>query len=543
MTLPLLNNIPNWENRLTQMLLEKQAFGGALGKAIFSGGKTGLKWGAGLGAAKGATDAALSDDPNASVVKGALRGGISGGITGATLGGVVGGGRHAYKGLKSSYQNIARGAPPTNTAPTPSPSAQVTPVANTPPPTPPSRAPVPPPASALPPRPGSSVSAPPPQPNININTPPPPSTLPSFELVPPPPRGGGYSIHPNLPSSNPVANTPPSFPSVPPRGPMDQHHLLPPPSSQAIPGTTRQPLPNPSSPSSMGGLPGEGSIPRPVPTRVTTRPEPGGSIPQINIAPPGTKVTPIPGKAPPSQAAPPPTDLSQPGSIAPTGTKPPPAPTETPFETRNPLWEPGRQNLAAKNSTRTIDGEKVTLPFGGFTDDVMKGTGTTRQATTNMLEGLKPGRTRRSKGIDNSVMRRRGKTTKNSDGKNLDENLRETRQQNNMVSELEAFRTSPSSEQIARVAKEQNPYSRMIKSKVPGELPSMGINDKYLYPKTGQGPGGWLDPRTGMGRPAMSAGQDDYGTLAFLSRSPRTNIQTAAPNLKQNLMNTLRGQQ
>jgi hypothetical protein len=92
MNLDLLNNIPDWQDRLSEKLLEKQA---TMWNTALHGAGKGLGWGAGLGALHGGASAALSDDPEAGVVKGAIRGALKGGLTGATLGGAGGAGLHS----------------------------------------------------------------------------------------------------------------------------------------------------------------------------------------------------------------------------------------------------------------------------------------------------------------------------------------------------------------------------------------------------------------------------------------------------------------
>jgi len=106
MRLDLMQNIPNWEARLTSKLLEKKA---NIMNAALHGMGTGAKWGAGLGAAYGAGSAALSDDPDASVVKGALRGGLGGGIMGGMAGGMAGPMSQYAPGMAADAGSLASG--------------------------------------------------------------------------------------------------------------------------------------------------------------------------------------------------------------------------------------------------------------------------------------------------------------------------------------------------------------------------------------------------------------------------------------------------
>ena len=103
MNLNLMQNIPAWESRLQQKLLEKKAF---IWNAALRGGAKGVGIGAGLGAAYGAGSSALSSDPNASVIGGALKGGLKGGMTGGALGAGAGAAmqasRQAMPGMASA---------------------------------------------------------------------------------------------------------------------------------------------------------------------------------------------------------------------------------------------------------------------------------------------------------------------------------------------------------------------------------------------------------------------------------------------------------
>jgi hypothetical protein len=104
-----MQNIPNWEARLSQKLLEKKAFIGLanVGKAALTGLGSGAKLGAGIGAGLGGLNALTSDDPNASVMGGALRGGLKGGMYGGALGGLGAGALRAAPGALSGMGSLA----------------------------------------------------------------------------------------------------------------------------------------------------------------------------------------------------------------------------------------------------------------------------------------------------------------------------------------------------------------------------------------------------------------------------------------------------